>query len=91
MRTINDFNEKYKDHIINGYDGLNWGNRQVIEYLDKLFTNLIKIPYFKFFYIKRNKQGELEFKTNFLSTDRIKEILKEIEEVYEKSIRKLKK
>lgn len=91
MKTIKDFNDKYKDYIIKGYEGLHYGNKEVVQFLDKLFTNLIKIPYFKFYHIKRNRQGELEFKTNFLSTQRINEIISEIEEVYERSVEKFKK
>jgi len=50
--TQEEFNEKYKDFIEEGFSGLEFDNPVATEYLDKEFQELIKIPGFKFSQIK---------------------------------------
>lgn len=47
-----EFNEKYKDYCEPGHYGLEIKNEKVIEYLDELFSILIKNPHFSFSQIK---------------------------------------
>jgi len=50
--TTEEFNEKYKDYLEEGHYGLDISYPSVIEYLDKVFQDLIKIPDFKYSQIK---------------------------------------
>ncbi len=50
--TEKQFNEKYKDYIEEGFDGLEFDIPAVTEYLDKIFTDLIKVEGFKYAQIK---------------------------------------
>ena len=35
--TSNEFNEKYKDHLEEGFEGLVFLNEEIIDYCDKIF------------------------------------------------------
>lgn len=63
--TAKEFNEKYKDYIEEGFEdqGLSFDEPVVTDYLDKLFTDLIKIPGFQYSQIKL-KFGMCRFYTN---------------------------
>ena len=61
--TVEDFNEKYKDYLEEGYYGLTLNDSRAIKYLDETFQDLIKIPGFKFSQIK-GKFGTSRFYTN---------------------------
>lgn len=50
--TSFEFNEKYKDYLEEGYYGLSINIPEVVDYLDKEFSMLIKIPDFKYYQIK---------------------------------------
>lgn len=50
--TAEEFNEKYKDYLEEGHYGLDIHNEEVINYLDKEFKKLIKIPKFSYSQIK---------------------------------------
>ena len=50
--TTNEFNEKYKNYLKKGHYGLDISIPEVIEYLDKEFQSLIKIPEFQYSQIK---------------------------------------
>lgn len=52
MTTTEQFNEKYKDYLEKGHYGLALNSPKVIDYLDKEFQELIKIPDFKYTQIK---------------------------------------
>lgn len=52
MKTTEEFNKKYKDYLEEGHYGLDIQNEYIIEYLDKQFEDLIKIPGFKYSQIK---------------------------------------
>ena len=60
---IDEFNEKYKDYLEDGHYGLDIGYPSVIEYLDEVFQDLIKIPGFKYSQIKL-KFNSARFYTN---------------------------
>lgn len=47
-----EFNKKYEDFLEEGHYGLDIENPSVIEYLDKIFEGLTKIPGFKYSQIK---------------------------------------
>ena len=49
---VHEFNLKYKDFIEEGFDGLEFGNEEIVNYLDDQFKEFIKIPNFKFTQIK---------------------------------------
>lgn len=61
--TVDEFNEKYKEYLEEGYYGLDIGIPSVIKYLDEMFEGLIKIPGFKYTQIKE-KFGLSRFYTN---------------------------
>ena len=50
--TANEFNEKYKEFLEQGHYGMGFDHEEAIEYLDKEFEELIKIPHFKYTQIK---------------------------------------
>ena len=52
MKTVLEFNTKYKDYLEPGYKGLEIDNEHVIEFLDEMFQKFIKIPTFKYQQIK---------------------------------------
>lgn len=61
--TTEKFNEKYKDYLEEGHYGLDIDYPAVVEYLDKTFQDLIKIPEFKYSQIKL-KFNSSRFYTN---------------------------
>lgn len=63
MIIHNNFNTKWKDYLQEGHYGLDIYNREVEEYLNKVFIELTKIPNFKFQQIKL-KFGMARFYTN---------------------------
>lgn len=50
--TAIEFNDKYKDYLEEGHYGLDIHDDNVINYLDKEFKKLIKVPGFKYSQIK---------------------------------------
>ena len=50
--TSEEFNEKYKDYLEERHYGLDINIPEIIEYLDDVFQDLIKIPGFKYSQIK---------------------------------------
>jgi hypothetical protein len=50
--TADEFDEKYKDFLEEGHYGLDLYNEEAIQYLDKEFQELIKIPGFRYSQIK---------------------------------------
>jgi hypothetical protein len=50
--TVQEFDEKYKDYLEVGFDGLMINDPKVIEYLDNKFQEFIKVPGFKYMQIK---------------------------------------
>lgn len=65
--TTSEFNEKYKDYLVTGHYGLDISVPTVIEFLDKIFQDLIKIPHFKYTQIKL-KFDSCRFYTNLHGT-----------------------
>jgi hypothetical protein len=61
--TTEEFNKKYKDYLEEGHYGLDISYPAVVEYLDKIFQDLIKIPGFKYSQIKL-KFNSSRFYTN---------------------------
>lgn len=52
MKTNSEFNEKYQEYLEEGFIGMEINVPSVIEYVDIVFRDLIKIPGFKFSQIK---------------------------------------
>lgn len=52
MKSSEEFNIKYNDYLETGYYGNTLNNPEALEYLDKEFQELIKIPGFKYHQIK---------------------------------------
>lgn len=63
MRTIQEFNEKYKEYLEEGHYGIDINEASVITYVDQIFNDLIKIPGFKYQQIK-TKFGMARVYTN---------------------------
>lgn len=65
--TANDFNDKYDEYLETGHYGLAIGDEQVIEFLDRLFEDLIKIEGFSYSQIKL-KFGMARFYANGINS-----------------------
>lgn len=63
LKSNADFNTKYGAFLAPKHYGLEIDNIKVIEYLDKLFAELVHIPGFKYYQIK-TKFGSVRFYTN---------------------------
>lgn len=63
ISTAKEFNEKYKDFLVEGAYGLDIDDVHVVRYLDKQFQDLILIPDFKYSQIKL-KFGTCRFYTD---------------------------
>lgn len=50
--TAEEFNEKYKDYLEEGHYGLDIHYPTIVNYLDEIFQDLIKIPGFQYSQIK---------------------------------------
>lgn len=76
-----DFNKKYSSYIEEGFIGLEFENNKVIRFLDDVFTDLIKIPDFKFSQIKLKFNqarfySSLESRIQYLIENEINELIK---------------
>lgn len=83
LNTSKDFNEKYKDYLECGHYGLQLPNKEVIEYLDKEFQELIKLPDFKYSQIK-GKFNWFCFYAKGVTHEKRAEIESKIKEIYER-------
>ncbi len=63
MRTTTEFNEKYKEFIDEEHYGMDINEPSVIAYVDHIFSDLTKIPGFKFQQVK-TKYGLARVYTN---------------------------
>ena len=50
--TSDEFNEKYKEFLEDGFDGMEITHAEIIQLCDEYFQNWIKIPGFKYCQIK---------------------------------------
>lgn len=65
--TLKEFNNKYKDYIEEGFDGLEFDIPEVTKFLDDIFENVLtKIPGFQYSQIKL-KFNMTRFYTNLKS------------------------
>ena len=76
-----DFNKKYSSYIEEGFIGLEFENNRVTRFLDDVFTDLIKIPNFKFSQIKLKFNqarfySSLEGRIQYLIENEINELIK---------------
>jgi len=76
-----EFNEKYKNYLVENHYGCNLSLPEVISYLDKEFSSLIKIPFFKYYQIKM-KFNKVRFYADIISPEKILEIEEHIEKLY---------
>jgi hypothetical protein len=75
---LREFNNKYKDYLEKGHYGLAIDIPAVIEYLDKEFQELIKIPGFQYSQIK-TKFHWVCFYCDNVPDEKIREITDNIE------------
>jgi len=52
MRTIKEFNDKYKEYIEEGHYGMTIDEPSVLAYVNEIFNDLTKIPGFKYQQVK---------------------------------------
>ena len=81
--TRTEFNDKYKEYLEDRFSGLELSNSEVIEYLDKEFQELTKLPNFKYSQIK-GKFNWFCFYCEGVSLEKRQEIENKIKEIYEK-------
>lgn len=79
MTTL-DFNIKYKDYLGHENYGLVIDNKEVINYLDEQFQELITIPGFEYSQIKV-KFNDIRFYCNGLTEERVYNIESKIKEL----------
>ena len=79
------FNEKYKPYLKKGYSGLSFSIPIMVNYLDKEFEELIKIPGFLYTQIKGKFNWFCFYGENIPEEKRI-EIETKLKELYENSI-----
>jgi len=77
-----EFNEKYKDYIVEGFTGLQLHYPKAIDYLDKEFQKLIHLPGFKFYQIK-SKFKFFRFYCDGVSQEKIREIEDKLMDIYD--------
>lgn len=82
MKTTEEFNEKYKDYLEEGHYGMSLDNSKALEYLDKEFRELIKIPGFKYSQIK-SKFSWFCFYADNVSREKCNEIESKLKEIYD--------
>jgi hypothetical protein len=82
--TQEQFNQKYKDFLEKGHYGLALDNTEAIEYLDKEFQNLIKIPGFSYSQIKA-KFNWFCFYNKEVSKEKTTEIEQKLKQIYERN------
>jgi len=71
--THEEFNEKYKNYLEKGHYGIDVGNSDFIEWLDKKFEDFIKKPGFSYSQIK-SKFGMGRFYCEGLTREEINEV-----------------
>lgn len=81
MTTTNEFNTKYKEYLEEGHYGLDLDKQEVIEYLDKEFQELIKIPGFQYSQIK-SKFSWFCFYCDNVPIEKVTEIETKLKELY---------
>lgn len=79
--TQEEFNEKYKDYLEEGHYGLDISYPSIVNYLDKIFQDLIKIPGFQYSQIKL-KFNSCRFYNNLY------EIAPELSNIIDKAVEK---
>lgn len=80
--TAEQFNNKYKDYLEERFYGLDLHKPEAIEYLDKEFEELIKIPGFQYSQIKR-KFNWFDFYCDNVPLSKVQEIESKLQEIYE--------
>ena len=79
--TAEEFNEKYKDFLEEGFYGVDIHLPEAIDYLDEKFQEFIKIPGFSYSQIK-SKFNLFRFYAEGLSREQIKEVENKLKEIY---------
>ena len=79
--TCEEFNKKYKDYLEPRHYGLALDNSSAIEYLDKEFQELIKIPGFSYSQIKQ-KFNWFCFYCSNVTNEKVREIESKLKEIY---------
>lgn len=82
MTTSQEFNEKYKDYLEEGYYGMSLDKREALIYLDIEFQELIKIPGFKFHQIK-SKFNFFRFYADNVPSSKRDEIENKLKKIYD--------
>lgn len=80
--TSKDFNTKYFQYLEEGHYGLDLSKPEAIEYLDKEFQELIKLPNFSYAQIK-SKFNWFCFYAKGISSEKRVEIEAKLKEIYE--------
>ena len=79
--TTEEFNEKYKDYLEEGHYGLDLEKPEAIEYLDKEFEELVKLPHFSYSQIK-SKFSSFRFYCEGVPKEKVDEITDRLMEIY---------
>lgn len=83
ITTSEEFNKKYGNFLEDGYNGLSIDILEVVDFLDKIFSDLVKINSFKYFQIKltfgmaRFYAEGITPEIQFLVEDKLNQLIKE--------------
>ena len=81
-QTAKEFNEKYKDYLEEGHYGMSLSNKEALEYMNKEFQELIRLPDFSYCQIK-SKFNWFCFYCEGVSSEKQAEIENKLKEIYE--------
>lgn len=81
ITTVHEFNEKYKDYLVEGHYGLDIQDTYFIIWLDSQFKEYVKIPGFKYFQIKE-KFGYGRFYCKELGFNEVNKVEEKISNIY---------
>jgi hypothetical protein len=79
--TSSEFNNKWEKFLEEGHYGLALDKPEVVEFLDKEFEQLSKLPDFKFSQIK-SKFNSFRFYADGVPAEKCSEIEKKLAEIY---------
>ena len=82
IKTKDEFNTKYKEYLTPRFYGLDIMDERVVNYLDRIFQDLIKIPNFQYRQIK-NKFGDIRFYSTLESEALTRTIERQIKSILE--------
>lgn len=83
--TTEEFNNKYKDYLVEGYYGCELGLEEALKYLNSKFQEYVKLPNFKYQQIK-SKFYNFCFYAEGISNEEKSEVELELSKIYNNAL-----